>query len=490
MNNSIYYLTLAILFLAVSSTNDHSRNGDIYLESSTAKRTIHATNGLTTTETKENTLVLTLLTSAFGGEIDNQITPNLHSLKSETQEAKLPSNEQTDSLSIFTSLLTNSEPSKHGIASKNWIMHDQVLVDTHSDLLKHKAFQNEEDVHQCVSLSSRFEFVRVSFPHLQTIEKLDSKEDKYAFIQPEKKKIITNNHEIAPDGSIPSIKQFIKGYKDQNLFNNQLNAKLSQRSTHIQFTLLNEEQADEASEVTIFEFDLSNHKQLVFLSEIMMIHKFLFENQNVNENKQLWYITLASIENLKTQPQQYSASLQLLDIIVPQIIEQFKTKFGSDSSIKLIFIDDNEMQELEKEDIIRILNTNFNKKIVTNPRTTYNLLPNIYLKRFLSKEDIINVCDQMQQLFNENEKDLNVICNGASEDRLKREIHPETEKFYLKEEEGGYPTADEIADYQITFWISVSLIVAMIGVSYMLGSLKYEDDTILFAKTSARLKVR
>ncbi|KAJ6240675.1 nucleolar protein [Anaeramoeba flamelloides] len=473
----------------VSSTSDHSRNGDIYLEPITSKRTVHATNGLTTTETKESTLVLTLLTSAFGEEIDNQVTPNLHSLKSETKEEQLHSNRQTDSLSIFTSLLTNSKPSEHGIHSKNWIMHDQVLVDTHSDLLKHKAFQNEEDVHQCVSLSSRFEFVRVSFPHKQTIEKVDSKDDKYAFIRPEKKQIITNNHEIAPGGSIPSIKQFIKGYKNKNLFNNQLSSKLSQRSTHIQFTLLNEDQTEKESEVT-FEFDLNNHKQLIFLSEIMMVHKFLFENENVNEKKQLWYITLASIENLKTQPEMYSTSLQLLDLIVPQIIEQFKTKFGSDSSIKLIFIDDNEIQELEKEDIIRILNTNFNKQIVTNPRITYNLLPNIYLKRYLTKDEIVNVCDQMQQLFNENEKDLNVICNGASEDRLKREIHPETEKFYLKEEEGGYPTADEIADYQITFWISVSLIVAMIGVSYMLGSLKYEDDTILFAKTSARLKVR
>ncbi|KAJ6225988.1 renin receptor [Anaeramoeba flamelloides] len=222
----------------------------------------------------------------------------------------------------------------------------------------------------------------------------------------------------------------------------------------------------------------------------MMVHKFLFENENVKENRQLWYITLASIENLKTQPEQYSTSLQLLDIIIPQIVEQFKTNFGSDSLIKLIFINDNEMKELEKEDVTRILNTNFKKEIITNTRITYSLLPNIYLKRFLSKEQIIDICNQMQLLFDENEKDLNVICNGANDDRLKREIHPDTEKNYIKEEQGGYPSADEIADYQITFWISVSLIAAMIGVSYMLGCLKYEDDTILFAKTSARLKVR
>ncbi|KAJ6225987.1 hypothetical protein M0813_00952 [Anaeramoeba flamelloides] len=220
MNIRIFCLVVTILLIVVSSTSDHSRNGDIYLEPSTTKKTIHVTSDLTTAETKESTLILTLLTSGFGEEIDNQKTPNLHLLKSETQEVKLHSNEQTDSLSIFASLLTNSKPSKHGIQSKNWINHDPVFVDTHTDLVKHKAFQNEEDDHRCVSLSSRLEFVRVSFPHEQTIEKSSSKEDKFAFVQPEKQKIITNDIEIAPEGSVPSIKKFIKGYHEKNLFNN------------------------------------------------------------------------------------------------------------------------------------------------------------------------------------------------------------------------------------------------------------------------------
>ncbi|KAJ5072422.1 hypothetical protein M0811_01437 [Anaeramoeba ignava] len=333
-----------------------------------------------------------------------------------------------DSQSLLTSIITGSFPSKHGITSKWWLQKFSPFKSTIMELFA-QIFPEDSMI---ISFSSDEKISTLTGLRKEIQKSLKYKNLFTSSYQQKNKKLVG-----FPKVKAKSFKEFFDFSNEQpEIFINFIknggkiiyNEKMNLLSI---FSLKSNIDVD---------FNLNDSVICSFIAEIMgldYIIKFAKEkNKTISELRLFTTITFASLSEIrKNSTENFNDAIKILDVILPEFIKQFQLITNKSFITELLFINE---QKLEKKHLAKLIFDTFKKEIITDEETTFKIFPEIYLKKNLTSSQIEKICSEIQNQilfdFNSNSSiNYKIHCFGKNENRLTKEVHPLSKKFYINE---------------------------------------------------------
>ncbi|KAJ5067678.1 renin receptor [Anaeramoeba ignava] len=381
-----------------------------------------------------------------------------------------------DSVSFAATILTGQSPEDHGVSSVNWMKSSESLFKATLIDLLYQAYPNKSTT---LSLSSSQEFVDVSshkfkYPSTRMIQGFYDYKTKTLngfHFSNKKNKLIPISDQI--DSFSSGIFSDFIDNGGQILFSNKKNSQ--------DLVFFKKDFID----VT---FSLDDPVDSSFIADISLLNLFLSNPNLLNLDSSapdFWFSVFSSLEFIGRDTETYRKVIQIIDLILPSIIQKFQQIYPNRASFQIIFTGSQFPTLTERIEISTHIYTKFKNYIVTDLSTTQKLFPEFYLKHIdMTKEKHYEICEQIQNTLDSLDSSFVVHCYPNSV--FEKELNPLIKKFYQKSLPLTLTTTP--TDFQLNFWIIIGLIICVFIVSWILGAMKYTDDKILFSKSRIKTK--
>ncbi|KAJ6250123.1 hypothetical protein M0813_16385 [Anaeramoeba flamelloides] len=380
---------------------------------------------------------LLLMITGVSWEMVNRIVPEklTKEIFQFSSLAKIQTDEElpyySDSASFVTSLMTGVKQGKHSIRNKMWLEVGDgskyaTFVDWVLQFYGHDSF--------IISGSSQKGFAYLGGGHLEVLALIEQKRNYVAYLDRKTGKFngVTNK----------------EGTPIENFINSDLFGDLRKSGHKITINKApkgkalkkNKGYSSNKRVVQIIgkdisaTFDLNDPQQRLFFDELRLYYDITdldksFRMQSATTD--LWMFTFASLEEMDPDSEMFRNSLLLFFKLLPQITNRMMKIYDNRFFFQFLFTGNEYFNPRIRKEIADSLLKNFHQHIVTDLQAAQAALPEIYLRRNLSLNQIKQICDQIDTHLKLNNFPIKLQCHNNI-NRLIKEVPPAVSPFYIK----------------------------------------------------------
>lgn len=384
-------------------------------------------------------------------------------------------------LSQLTTLMTGVLPSSHGISSPVWATPANQVAAAYSTPGSHAAAPTVGDVllrtfdnAAVVSFSASPAFASAGAAHVR------SGFERSYIISMDQNTISNSGMGAGFTAAAVDIPAFLAK-------SNSLLALFTQQGGVVSFNeAANTVTVQVSSTADAVEFNLNNESDRLFFAELASLDELIAQlssgdlSQLVSDaSPDLYTVALVGLQGLMqsyeiTDPKTMAAA-QLLDAIVPELVKKFQSLYQNQLSAEIVLMGSPSMDAVARKAIIESIQHRLHSKV--DAQESY---PSLYVQHIVKSKQLDSLCNTAQKTASK--YGLKAECVSQL---TRPALLQEKSQIYSKQSSTTTTTQQNVVDFQINLWVSVLLVVILLGALY---PLLYIDVTagvfssFLFAK--------
>jgi len=221
-------------------------------------------------------------------------------------------------------------------------------------------------------------------------------------------------------------------------------------------------------------FDLTNEKDFLFFSELIMIDSISrsmqlnqFRELIADSNPDLFSFSFSSLKGLKSDSQKFVAALLILDSVISQLISNYQSLYDGRIAVEVAFMGVTAYQLAHDSNTHAALKQDVYNKL-SNYITDKQLFDDSFPVIYVGEEDADVSCKLLSQL---NDESLHLTCPVMSLPHLS--VRDSSSVGYVE-------VSRDVAIFQIVLWFSIILVLTLLAAIYALFGMDVGHQTNQF----------